>query len=173
SLIALETSPPTAQAPDVTLSSQLAGLNVSSGSVSVTLQSLEHTKKPGDDFDMFALTRGSNMADQRRSVKYEDPQAADGLAGALDTRQQNTGAIQVPQNNFMEDIEQWLSADVEEEIEGEDGVTSEEFDKFLEERAKAADRLPSLTSPTSDAPRAATSTGQSRKEKDEEALFGL
>lgn len=27
------------------------------------------------------------------SVKYEDPQAADGLAGALDTRQQNTGAV--------------------------------------------------------------------------------
>ncbi|XP_073448727.1 target of Myb1 membrane trafficking protein isoform X2 [Aquarana catesbeiana] len=152
SLIDLETSP-AAQGPDVTLSSQLSGLNVASGSVSVTLQSLEQTKKPGDDFDMFALTRGSNLADQRRSVKYEDPQAADGLAGALDTRQQNTGA--------------------EEEIEGEDGVTSEEFDKFLEERAKAADRLPSVSSSTTDAPRAATSTGQSKKEKDEDAIFGL
>lgn len=107
------------------------------------------------------------------SVKYEDPQAADGLAGALDTRQQNTGAIPASQNNFMEDIEKWLSAETEEEIEGEDGVTSEEFDKFLEERAKAADRLPSVSSSTTDAPRAATSTGQSKKEKDEDAIFGL
>ncbi|KAM5148445.1 target of Myb1 membrane trafficking protein [Mantella aurantiaca] len=172
SLIDLETAPPAIQAPDVALSSQLADLNLSSGSVSVTLQSLEHAKKPGDDFDMFALTRGSNLADQRKSVKYEDPQAADGLAGALDTRQQNTGAIPAPQNNFMEDIEKWLSADTEEEIEGEDGVTSEEFDKFLEERAKAADRLPAL-SPTTNAPRATSSTGRGRKEKDEEALFGL
>lgn len=171
SLIDLDTSPPAIQAQDVALSSQLAGLNVSSGSVSGTLQSLEHPKKPGDDFDMFALTRGSNLADQRKSVKYEDPQAADGLAGALDTRQQNTGAIPVPQNNFMEDIEKWLSVDAEEE--GEDGVTSEEFDKFLEERAKAAERLPSLSSPTTDAPRPATSTGRGRKEKDEDALFGL
>lgn len=173
SLIELETSPPAAQAPDVPLSKQLAGLNVASGSVSVTLQSLEHAKTPGDGFDMFALTRGSSLADQRKSVKYEDPQAADGLAGALDTRQQNTGAIPAPQKNFMEDIEKWLSADAEEEIEGEDGVTSEEFDKFLEERAKAADRIPSLSPSTTDAPRAATSTGQSRKEKDEDAIFGL
>ncbi|XP_018423052.1 PREDICTED: target of Myb protein 1 [Nanorana parkeri] len=173
SLIDLNKSPPASQAPDVALSSQLAVLNVSSGSVSGTLQSLEHTKKPGDDFDMFALTRGSNLADQRRSVKYEDPHAADGLAGALDTRQQNTGAIPVTQNNFMEDIEKWLSTDAEEEIEGEDGVTSEEFDKFLEERAKVADRLPPLSSPSTEAPRAATSTGQGRKEKDEDALFGL
>ncbi|XP_072277273.1 target of Myb1 membrane trafficking protein-like isoform X2 [Pyxicephalus adspersus] len=171
SLIDLETSSPAIQAPDIALSSQLADLNMSYGSVTGTLQSLEHTTKPGDDFDMFALTRGSNLADQRKNVKYEDPQAAEGLAGALDTRQQNTGAI--PQNNFMEDIEKWLSADAEEEIEGEGGVTSEEFDKFLEERAKAADRLPSLPSPTMNAPRAASNTGQVRKENNEDGLFGL
>ncbi|KAM4722548.1 target of Myb1 membrane trafficking protein [Rhinophrynus dorsalis] len=159
-----------AQAP--TLSSQLAGLNMSSGSVSGTLQCLENSKKPDDEFDMFALTRGSSLADQRKSVKYEEPQATDGLAGALDTRQQNTGAIPAAQSNFMEDIEKWLSADPDEDLEGEDGVTSEEFDKFLEERAKAADRIPALPSPPKEAPRAASSAGRNKKEE-EDALFAL
>uniref|UniRef100_A0A6I8SZ89 Target of myb1 membrane trafficking protein n=1 Tax=Xenopus tropicalis TaxID=8364 RepID=A0A6I8SZ89_XENTR len=160
SLIDLEETPSNS-AP--TLSTQLAGINLSSGSVSGTLQSLGGTKKPDDDFDMFALTRGSSLADQRKSVKYEEPQATDGLAGALDTRQQNTGAIPAAQNNFMDDIEKWLSSDTGEEIEGEDGVTSEEFDKFLEERAKAADRIPSLAAP---------STKRDKKEA-EDALFAL
>ncbi|MEE6523087.1 hypothetical protein FKM82_021818 [Ascaphus truei] len=41
-------------------------VDVSSGSVSGTLQSLEVMKKPEDEFDMFALTRGSSLADQRK-----------------------------------------------------------------------------------------------------------
>ncbi|XP_063796652.1 target of Myb1 membrane trafficking protein isoform X2 [Pseudophryne corroboree] len=173
SLINLETSSSAVQPPAATLSAQLASIDMSSGSVSGTLQSLEHTGKQGDDFDMFALTRGSSLADQRRSVKYEDPQAADGLAVALDTRQQNTGAIPAPQNNFMEDVEKWLSTDAGDDIEGDDGVTSEEFDKFLEERAKAADQIPTLPSPPTDAPRAASSAGRDKKDKAEDALFAL
>lgn len=173
SLIDLETTSTAAQAPAATLSAQLASINLSSGSVSGTLKTLEQGKKQDDDFDMFALTRGSSLAEQRKSVKYEDPQAADGLAVALDARQQNTGAIPAPQNNFMDDIEKWLSVDAEDEVEGEEGVTSEEFDKFLEERAKAADRLPVLPSPPTNAPRVSSSTGRDKKEKDEDALFAL
>ncbi|KAG8436323.1 hypothetical protein GDO86_007432 [Hymenochirus boettgeri] len=155
-----------------TLSAQLAGLEVSAGSVSGTLQSLDTTMKPDDEFDMFALTRGSSLAEQRKSVKYEEPQAAPGLAGALDTRQQNTGAIPATQNNIMEDIEKWLSEDPGETFQGEDGVTSEEFDKFLEERAKAADRLPILPSPPTELPRAVSSTKNDKKEE-EDSLFAL
>ncbi|XP_044156348.1 target of Myb protein 1 [Bufo gargarizans] len=173
SLIDLETTSTVAQTPASSLSAQLASINLSPASVSGTLKSLEQGKKPEDDFDMFALTRGSSLAEQRKSVKYEDPQAAEGLAVALDTRQQNTGAIPGTQNNFMDDIEKWLSVDAEDEIEGEEGVTSEEFDKFLEERAKAADRVPSLPSPPTDGPRVASSTGRDKKEKDEDALFAL
>ncbi|XP_066452465.1 target of Myb1 membrane trafficking protein [Eleutherodactylus coqui] len=173
SLIDLETTSTVNQAPASSLSAQLASINMTSGSVSGTLKSLEQGKKQDDDFDMFALTRGSSLAEQRKSVKYEDPQAAEGLAVALDTRQQNTGAIQAPQNNFMDDIEKWLSVDGADEVEGEDGVTSEEFDKFLEERAKAADRIPALPSPPTEAPKVTSSTGRDKKEKDEEALFGL
>ncbi|CAH2312309.1 target of Myb 1 isoform X2 [Pelobates cultripes] len=155
------------------LSTQLAGIDTGSGSVSGTLQSLESNKKPDDEFDMFALTRGSSLAEQRKSVKYEDPQARDGLAGALDTRQQNTGAIPATQSNFMEDIEKWLSVDGGDEVEGDDGVTSEEFDKFLEERAKAADRIPSLPSPPTNAPQAVSSTVRNKKNKEEDSLFAL
>ncbi|XP_055050653.2 target of Myb1 membrane trafficking protein isoform X1 [Misgurnus anguillicaudatus] len=51
------------------------------------------------------------------------------------------GMIPVDQNDIMDDIEQWLNVDVDDS----DGVTSEEFDKFLAQRAKAAERLPSVT----------------------------
>ncbi|XP_037062054.1 target of Myb protein 1 isoform X1 [Peromyscus leucopus] len=158
------------------LSSQLAGMNLGSSSVRAGLQSLETSGRLEDDFDMFALTRGSSLADQRKGVKYEAPQTTDGLAGALDARQQNTGAIPATQARIMEDIEQWLSTDVGSSAEEPSGVTSEEFDKFLEERAKAADRLPNLASPSAEGPPGPSpSTAPRRKtqEKDDDMLFAL
>nr|XP_005606633.1 target of Myb protein 1 isoform X2 [Equus caballus] len=171
------------------LSSQLAGMNLGSSSVRAGLQSLEGSGRLEDEFDMFALTRGSSLADQRKEVKYEAPQATDGLAGALDARQQNTGAmggsserslsdwmIPVTQACLMEDIEQWLSTDVGNDAEEPKGVTSEEFDKFLEERAKAADRLPNLSSPSATGPPGPPPGAAPRKktqEKDDDMLFAL
>ncbi|KAG9331792.1 hypothetical protein JZ751_016994 [Albula glossodonta] len=60
------------------------------------------------------------------------------------SEQETTEQIPVHQSGAMDDIEKWLNIDGEEELEDTEGVTSEEFDKFLESRAKAADRLPSL-----------------------------
>ncbi|XP_068938136.1 target of Myb1 membrane trafficking protein isoform X4 [Petaurus breviceps papuanus] len=153
-----------------TLSSQLAGMNLGASSVSATLDSLNTSGKLEDEFDMFALTRGSSLAEQRKEVKYEAPQAKDGLAGALDARQQSTGAIPVTQASLMEDIEQWLSTDVGNEAEASKGVTSEEFDRFLEERAKAAERLPTLPSPPEGSPGSAP---QKKKDRDDDSLFAL
>ncbi|XP_078195455.1 target of Myb1 membrane trafficking protein isoform X3 [Callithrix jacchus] len=159
------------------LSSQLAGMNLGSSSVRAGLQSLEASGRLEDEFDMFALTRGSSLADQRKEVKYEAPQATDGLAGALDARQQSTGAIPVTQACLMEDIEQWLSTDVGNDVEEPKGVTSEgKFDKFLEERAKAADRLPNLSSPSAEGPPGPPPGPAPRKktqEKDDDMLFAL
>ncbi|XP_034982585.2 target of Myb1 membrane trafficking protein isoform X1 [Zootoca vivipara] len=188
---AVEKSPEAAS----TLSSQLAEMNLGSGSVSAGLQSLNNSGKLEEEFDMFALTRGSNLADQRKEVKYEDPLARQGLAGALDARQQNTaapepgastdgapianwmmrqGMVPVPQAAIMEDIEQWLSTDVGNDTVDPKGVTSEEFDKFLEERAKVAERLPTLPSPPTGAPSSNSSSGPPRKkDKEEEAMFAL
>ncbi|XP_006170390.1 target of Myb protein 1 isoform X3 [Tupaia chinensis] len=158
------------------LSSQLAGMNLGSSSVRAGLQSLQASGRLEDEFDMFALTRGSSLADQREEVKYEAPQATDGLAGALDARQQNTSAIPVTQACLMEDIEQWLSTDVGKDAEEPKGVTSEEFDKFLEERAKAADRLPDLSSPSAERPPGpppGTAPRKKAQEKDDDMLFAL
>ncbi|XP_048212253.1 target of Myb protein 1 [Perognathus longimembris pacificus] len=158
------------------LSSQLAGMNLGSSSVRAGLQSLEASGRLEDEFDMFALTRGSSLADQRKGVKYEAPQATDGLAGALDARQQNTNATPATQARIMEDIEQWLSTDVGNDAEEPTGVTSEEFDKFLEERAKAADRLPNLASPSTEGPpgpRPGAAPRRKTQEKDDDMLFAL
>ncbi|XP_063790920.1 TOM1-like protein 2 isoform X2 [Pseudophryne corroboree] len=134
------------------LTSQLGGLDVGVNSVSSTLNSLP-ASNPRDDFDMFAQTRSSSLADQRKTLTYEDPQALGGLASALDVRQQNTGG---------------------KGDEPEEGVTSEEFDKFLEERAKSAERIPDLPSPPTTEPTLTVNpTSRKKQERADDALFAL
>ncbi|XP_038163677.1 TOM1-like protein 2 isoform X4 [Cyprinodon tularosa] len=77
--------------PTASLSTALANLDVGPDTVSGTLTSLSGTNK--DDFDMFAQTRSSSLAEQRKNVKYEEPHALGGLASALDVRQQNTSGL--------------------------------------------------------------------------------
>ncbi|KAM3623953.1 uncharacterized protein V6R79_017306 [Siganus canaliculatus] len=95
--------------------------------------------KEEDEFDMFAQTRGNSLAEQRKSVRYEDPGAVEGLAGALDTRLQVTGAMPSVTNSGQSDIDKWLSCDTGDQSSVSEGVSSEDFEKFLEDRAKAGD----------------------------------
>lgn len=84
--------------------------------------------------------------------------------------------IPVTQACLMEDIEKWLSTDVGNDVEEPKGVTSEEFDKFLEERAKVADRLPNLSSPSTEGPPGpppGTALRKKTQEKDDDMLFAL
>ncbi|XP_053298672.1 TOM1-like protein 2 isoform X2 [Pleuronectes platessa] len=152
------------------LSTTLAGLDVGSDSVSGTLSSLPSHNR--DDFDMFAQTRSSSLAEQRKNVKYEDPQALGGLASALDVRQQIAGGIPVSQSSVMDDIEEWLCADVKGDAT-EEGVTSEEFDKFLEERAKSSDTIASPTGANPALPARAPAGSHKKAERTEDALFAL
>ncbi|XP_068192991.1 TOM1-like protein 2 isoform X2 [Antennarius striatus] len=152
------------------LPSALDALDVASDSVSCTPSSQAGHKQ--DDFDMFAQTRSSSLAEQRKNVKYEDPQALGGLVSALDVRQQNTGVIPVSQSSVMDDIEEWLCADVKGDA-AEEGVTSEEFDKFLEERAKAADSSPSPQEAKPSHSVRATGGSHRKAERTEDALFAL
>ncbi|XP_071459681.1 TOM1-like protein 2 isoform X3 [Marmota flaviventris] len=180
-------------APPSSLSSQLAGLDLGTESVSGTLSSLQQCN-PRDGFDMFAQTRGNSLAEQRKTVTYEDPQAVGGLASALDSRKQSSevrgkggdsdlepidswlmtqGMIPVAQPSVMDDIEVWLRTDLKGD-DLEEGVTSEEFDKFLEERAKAAEMVPDLPSPPVEAPTPASNpSGRKKPERSEDALFAL
>uniref|UniRef100_A0A1A7WUP4 Target of myb1 (Chicken) n=1 Tax=Iconisemion striatum TaxID=60296 RepID=A0A1A7WUP4_9TELE len=85
------------------------------------------------------------LTSQRFSQK--DGVTVDSLPQAQDGTLLNSGMIPITQSNVMDDIEKWLALDDEyDDYEDSDGVTSEEFDKFLAERAKAAERLPSLRS---------------------------
>ncbi|XP_037663869.1 TOM1-like protein 2 isoform X6 [Choloepus didactylus] len=181
-------------APPSSLSSQLAGLDLGTQSVSGTLSSLQQCS-PRDGFDMFTQTRGNSLAEQHKMVTCEDPQAAGGLAPALDGRKQSSeaergtggaselepidtwlmtqGMIPVAQPSVMDDIELWLRTDLKGD-DLEEGVTSEEFDKFLEERAKAAEMVPNLPSPPAEAlAPPVTPTGRKKPARSEDALFAL
>ncbi|XP_040830456.1 TOM1-like protein 2 isoform X6 [Ochotona curzoniae] len=159
--------------PAASLSSQLAGLDLGTQSVSGTLSTLQQGS-PRDGFDMFAQTRGSSLAEPRKTVTYEDTQANRGLTSMLDSQKQNPEVIPVAQPSVMDDIEVWLRTDLKGD-DLEEGVTSEEFDKFLEERAKAAEMVPDLPSPPSEAPAPAAGhpSGRKKPERSEDALFAL
>ncbi|MCJ8738455.1 hypothetical protein PDJAM_G00035930 [Pangasius djambal] len=164
---------PARSASPATLSSRLAGLDVGADSVSGTLSSLSRSQPLSDDFDMFAQTRSGTLADQRKNPPFEDTQAASGAAPTLELRQQNSGGFALAQSSVMDDIEEWLCTDVKGD-EGEEGVTSEEFDKFLEERAKAAEMVPTLPlAPSADPTSAADSAVHAGKKPDrpEDSLF--
>ncbi|XP_051743907.1 target of Myb protein 1 isoform X1 [Ctenopharyngodon idella] len=111
-------------------------------------------------------TKGDDLKVNKSSSLQKSPESCAALEGlaATQSERQDTGAdesldstslssspqfhwmiekgmIPVNQSEVMDDIEQWLDMDDEDDSEG---VTSEEFDKFLAERAKAAERLPSV-----------------------------
>ncbi|XP_029506174.1 target of Myb1 membrane trafficking protein-like isoform X3 [Oncorhynchus nerka] len=117
------------------------------------------------EFDEFAQNRSISQTQLRPSERNEG--VADSLAQAQNTRLQNTatgdspditplssstqfdwmmekGMIPVSQTSVMDDIEKWLDVDEEDDMADSEGVTSEEFDRFLAERVRAAERLPSL-----------------------------
>ncbi|KAM9745997.1 target of Myb1 membrane trafficking protein isoform 5-T5 [Menidia menidia] len=119
------------------------------------------------------LSQKMNVSSQQRP-RDKNEVAVDGMGQAQDSNSQNPGMddspastrssspkldwmikrgmIPINQSNVMDDIEKWLSLEDEyDDFEDSDGVTSEEFDKFLAERAKAAERLPPLRAPSQDA----------------------
>uniref|UniRef100_A0A8D3ATH8 Target of myb1 like 2 membrane trafficking protein n=1 Tax=Scophthalmus maximus TaxID=52904 RepID=A0A8D3ATH8_SCOMX len=148
-------------------STAIAGLDVGSDSVTGTLSSLSGRNR--DDFDMFAQTRSSSLAEQRKNVKYEDPQALGGLASALDVRQQNAGGIPVSQSSVMDDIEDRQLHTTLRKIY----LFLSEFDKFLEERAKASDTVGSPPGANPAHPARAPGGSRKKAERTEDALFAL
>uniref|UniRef100_A0A8C1US23 Target of Myb protein 1-like n=1 Tax=Cyprinus carpio TaxID=7962 RepID=A0A8C1US23_CYPCA len=124
-----------------------------------------------EEFDMFAQSRSSSLAEQRKSVRYEDPGAVEGLAEALDTRLQVTAGAPAPRSSAMDEIERWLSAEMPD-VDDSEGVTSEEFDQFLAGRAQAADHLPSMKS-SSSVGVSPSSPRQAAQEQNHEQIFRL
>ncbi|XP_051925254.1 TOM1-like protein 2 isoform X2 [Hippocampus zosterae] len=143
-----------------TLASRLAGLDVGADTVTSTLSSLTSSKPPPsqDEFDVFAQTRTVSLPEPNKMTSAGDSPAA--AAGATADHPPTL------------DVQQPRAATKGEE--GEEGVTSEEFDKFLEERAKAAEMVPNLPSPTSGDPGTAQGTPSRKKpDKQEDTLFAM
>uniref|UniRef100_A0AAR2KWV6 Target of myb1 like 2 membrane trafficking protein n=1 Tax=Pygocentrus nattereri TaxID=42514 RepID=A0AAR2KWV6_PYGNA len=155
---------PARSASPATLSSRLAGLDVGADSVSGTLSSLSSCQ-PQDDFDMFAQTRTGTLSDQQKNTPFEDTQAASGAAPTLDVRQQNSAGVSLcclPLTQLSFASLMCLSL--------------LEFDKFLEERAKAAEMVPALPTPPGGDPAAAVGSAASagkKAERSEDAMFAL
>ncbi|XP_072311752.1 TOM1-like protein 2 [Eucyclogobius newberryi] len=154
-----------------TLSSRLAGLDMGGDSVSSTLSSLSSSKPAPaqDDFEVFAQTRTGALPEPHKTTTAEE---SAGAPPTLNVRQP-TAAGAGGQSSVMDDIEEWLCTDVKGD-EGEEGVTSEEFDKFLEERAKAAELAPGLPSPPSEEPGAPQGTpGRKKPDRPEDPVLAM
>ncbi|XP_054891491.1 target of Myb protein 1 isoform X4 [Poeciliopsis prolifica] len=98
--------------------------------------------------DDLARGRGSSL---QTSGLDESPASTRSSSPKLDWMIKR-GMIPINQSNVMDDVEKWLELEDEyDDYEDSEGVTSEEFDRFLAERAKAAERLPSLRGSSQDA----------------------
>lgn len=130
---------------DLPAESQESGIaSVTSDSLSSQLAKLSTSES--DE----TLSQKMNVFTQQRPSEHSEV-AVDGLAQAQESRLHNTGTIPINQSNVMDDIEKWLALDDEyDDYEDSDGVTSEEFDRFLAGRAMAAERLPSLRAQSQD-----------------------
>ncbi|KAF3704617.1 TOM1-like protein 2 Target of Myb-like protein 2 [Channa argus] len=173
SLPATMTAPPGRPSSPATLASRLAGLDMGADSVSSTLSSLSSCKpQPAqDDFDVFAQTRTGAVSEPPKITTAQNTTGS--LPPTLDVPQPTAGASVCGQSSVMDDIEEWLCTDVKGDEE-EEGVTSEEFDKFLEERAKAAEMAPSLPTPPSGNPGAPQGTPSRKKpDRPEDPLFAM
>uniref|UniRef100_A0A673BHU1 Target of Myb protein 1-like n=1 Tax=Sphaeramia orbicularis TaxID=375764 RepID=A0A673BHU1_9TELE len=122
-----------------------------SGAASATSDSSQSLSKSASLSSQMARLSTSEAEDINALLQKASEQSeVDGLAQAQGNRL-HTGTIPINQSTVMDDIEKWLDLDDDyEDYEDTDGVTSEEFDKFLAERAKAAERLPSLSASSHD-----------------------
>ncbi|XP_076006290.1 target of Myb1 membrane trafficking protein isoform X4 [Genypterus blacodes] len=123
--------------PADTVSSQMARLSTSESDETLPQKrSILTNREQGDGFAQAQDCRLQSADDSPASDRSSSPK--------LDWMIKR-GMIPIDQSNIMDDIEKWLEMEDEnDDFDDTDGVTSEEFDRFLAERAKAADRLPSL-----------------------------
>ncbi|XP_077475812.1 target of Myb1 membrane trafficking protein isoform X6 [Stigmatopora argus] len=138
------------QSKEDSLSSQMAGLNTSEvDDVDGFLHKRNGSTERASEHIDIGLD-GLLQAHENSKADYS-PASSHSSSPKLDWMIKR-GMIPVKQSNVMDDIEKWLELDDEyDDVEDSDGVTSEEFDRFLAKRAKAAERLPSVRQSSQDA----------------------
>ncbi|EDW40861.1 TOM1-like protein 2 isoform X2 [Drosophila sechellia] len=122
--------------------------------------------RPADEFDMLAQSRtdGNHKSDLLRDIPSVDAAAGSVTATASlykpnQPQQAQRSAGEPPvstKENEIDEMEAWLGSS---HIEGIEELTSSEFDKFLEERAAAAENLPTISASNSAASATTGSAG--------------
>ncbi|XP_053952823.1 TOM1-like protein 2 isoform X1 [Anastrepha ludens] len=101
--------------------------------------------KDVDEFDMLAQSRTDT---NNKSDLLKDIPTVDAAAGSINLpfkRTKETSVISKPaRETEVDEMEAWLGSSKEGAEGFEETLTSTEFDKFLEERAAAAENLPNL-----------------------------
>ncbi|KAJ8037162.1 TOM1-like protein 2 [Holothuria leucospilota] len=191
-----DTSPPSQAPPPLT--QQLAGLDINAttnaGSQLNQIPNASGDQSQGnDDFDMFAQSRQTSYQTRGGST-YQDNTNVD-QSGALADLVQTRRAPEQPQDpsflseaasQGLDDVEAWLQAsDLSKPADtlaaantnqsAEEGISSTEFDKFLQERAMAAENLPTLNdSNNARTPAPGNRSGrQLQMEETENTMFAL
>ncbi|KAF5273677.1 hypothetical protein FQA39_LY07367 [Lamprigera yunnana] len=133
------------------LSDHFGNLNLSSISASAQLAQVntvtaKNGPKGDDEFDMFAQSRNATYDSVKNGgSSYKDNLNPDQISGGLSSVAQ---ARHNPRDSDFDEMAAWLGdATVTEE-----SVTSSEFEKFLAERAAAAEALPNLNTASAVAP---------------------
>jgi len=121
-----------------------------------------------DDFDILAQSRTDNKNDMLRDIPTVD--AAAGSSASPYKRPTDQPVVsKTTKESEIDEMEAWLGSS--KEIDGIEEITSSEFDKFLEERAAAAESLPTLPS-ANNMPENQNQT-QKKKKADDEDLLAL
>ncbi|XP_021938534.1 TOM1-like protein 2 isoform X2 [Zootermopsis nevadensis] len=178
------------------LNTKLAGLSLGSGNAAAQLtmissvpaqQGSQQKEKEDTDFDMFAQSRNVTYESSKTGGStYQDNLEPDQLNAPLGAIAQNrTQAVMHKESDFDE-MAAWLDERPTSGGAGavpEESLTSSEFERFLAERAAAAEALPSVTTGMGTAATTVTTSSSSgsrshhrhlNKEADSESsLFAL
>ncbi|KAB0795776.1 hypothetical protein PPYR_09837 [Photinus pyralis] len=126
------------------LSDHFGNLNLSSVSASAQLAQVgtvtaRNGPKGDDEFDMFAQSRNATYEQSKTGgSSYKDNLNPDQISGGL------SSATQARQNSRDSDFDE-MAAWLGDTNTAEESVTSSEFEKFLAERAAAAESLPNVS----------------------------
>lgn len=125
-----------------------------------------------DEFDMLAQSRKQSSEISKTGILKDIP-SVDATAGSVGSpfkKPPMEGVSKLPpKESEFDEMEAWLSNSKENEGP-EETLTSTEFDKFLAERAAAAESLPSVASPSSDDSNNSRKKKTSSKKEDENLL---
>ncbi|XP_075224458.1 target of Myb1 membrane trafficking protein isoform X2 [Lycorma delicatula] len=156
-------------------SSQLASMNSVPAQHGGTSSGIHHTHKEDSEFDMFAQSRNvtyesSKLGGSSYEANLKPDQISGGLGAAAQARSSSQAASGLPATTMhkesdFDEMAAWLG----EEGAPQESLTSSEFERFLAERAAAAENIPNASSTTTSSPR----HRKPHKEKEEPSLFAM